>query len=685
MTTMTVKEFTASFHSDVKTDATAMDILLEHAFVEKFSEILDDYGEFDNFEPSHWQDRGIKIDGYAFDDEFTVVTLVVSHFLNCNDIEEANVTNSEIDKVFKRGVNFFQKSIQGKLKDKIEVSNPAQELASLIYECRKSIVSARIIVITDGITRERHAEDDEIEGVAVTKVVWDIQRTKDFVMTGEREHITIDFEGDYDSPIKCVESESSCGSYSAFLAFVPGQVLADLYGKWKIRLLERNVRVFLSQRVKVNQGIRNTIRDEPTLFCAYNNGITVYAKEVDLIDLASGEQAISSVRDFQIVNGGQTTASLYHTREKFGADLTHVMVQMKLFVIDDDANPEWFKDDDRLSDILLPRIGRFSNTQNQIQMADLLANDPPHPELNAISLNCPAPDPTGGSVQSFWFYEKSRGSYEETRRLQAKTLAQKRKFDQKYPKKQRFDKNKFGKAWNSYRKQPHVVCLGAMKNFARFNNWMQELENEDWTAFFRKTVALIKLWNETERIVRKQKFGGYTHAIVSYTLAWFHHSTGLKLDLDKIWSKQIIDDSVLEAIEIMAREVNKHIRKTKLNVTEWCKKEDCWKSLLEFEMDGLPDMKDAMISGRRSKKYDSPAKSEEQDLDFCKTKGGEAWKELSKWLKDRDFMQGKQRSQCFNMGRTLEQGKKEPSAVLCVVCKKIWLTAEESYGWSPSN
>ena len=107
--------------------------------------------------------------------------------------------------------------------------------------------------------------------------------------------------------------------------------------------------------------------------------------------------------------------------------------------------------------------------------------------------------------------------------------------------------------------------------------------------------------------------------------------------------------------------------------------------VLEFEMDGLPDMKAAMISGRRSKKYDAPARSEEQDFDFCKTKGGEAWKELSKWLKDRDFMQGKQRSQCFNMGRTLEQGKKDPSAVLCMVCKKIWLTAEESYGWTPTK
>ena len=682
MTNMTVKEFATSFNRDVKADAQALEILREHAFVERFVDILSDYGDADIFEPCHWQSRGLKVDAYAFDEEYTNVTLVVSHFLDSSDLDEARVTNSEIDKIFKRGVNFFQKSLSGKLKDKIDISNPAQELAALIYECRKSIVAVRIIVLTDGIARERHAEDDELDGIAVSRIVWDIARASDFVATGDREQITIDFQGDYDSPVKCVESQSGCGSYSAYLAFVPGEVLADLYGKWKIRLLERNVRVFLSQRVKVNQGIRDTIREEPTLFCAYNNGITVYAKDIKLIELPCGSKAIASVSDFQIVNGGQTTASLYHTREKFKSSLADVSVQMKLFAIDDDANPGWYEDTEKLSDVLLPKIGCYSNTQNRVQMADLLANDPPHPELHGISLNCPAPDPTGGSVQSYWFYEKSRGSYEETRRLQAKTKAQKKKFDQKYPRKQRFDKNKFGKAWNSYRQLPHIVCLGAMKNFARFNNWMQALEEEEWTSFFKKTVALVKLWNETERIVRQQKFGGYTHAIVSYTLAWFHHSTKQKLDLDNIWAKQVVDESVLDAIEVMAWEVNDHIRNTRLNVTEWCKKEDCWNTLLEYEMENLPDMKAALTSGRRSKKQNTADTNEDQDLRFCKKKGSDAWIALSLFLKERDLLHHKQRQQCLHMSRMLDHKEREPSAALCAVCKKIWIAAEGGYGWS---
>ena len=574
------------------------------------------------------------------------------------------------------------------MKDKIDISNPAQELASLIHEYKDDIVSVRVILVTDGITKERHAVDDEVEGVAATKIVWDINRLRNFIETGERDEITIDFKNDYKSPVKCVESESPCGSYSSYLGFVPGEVLADLYGQWKTQMLERNVRVFLSQRVKVNQGIRDTIRKEPTLFCAYNNGITVYAKEVEMVKLPCGASAISRVKDFQIVNGGQTTASLYHTRNTYrDTDLSNISVQMKLFVIDDDANPEWFNQEERqekLSDVLLPQIGRYSNTQNRIQMADLLANDPPHPELHAISLSFPAPDPTGGNVESYWFYEKSRGGYEETRRLQGRTPAEKRRFDQKYPKSQRFDKNKFGKAWNCYLRLPHVVCLGAMKNFAKFNEWLQnEQINEDKTAFFKKTVALVKLWNEAERIVRRQKFGGYTHAIVGYTLSWFHHITKMKLDLEKIWANQAIDESVLEAIELLSGEVNTYIRDTNLNVSEWCKKEQCWKGLLEYTMEDLPDMKPSFSSGR-SRTPRPEQSADEEKVDFCVSKGAENWMELAKWLKVRDFMQGKQRQQCFILSRIIKGGKNPPSEKMAYACHKIWHDAE-TLGWDPDS
>ena len=126
--------------------------------------------------------------------------------------------------------------------------------------------------------------------------------------------------------------------------------------------------------------------------------------------------------------------------------------------------------------------------------------------------------------------------------------------------------------------------------------------------------------------------------------------------------------------------MNDHIRDTELNVTEWCKKEDCWKRLLEKEPPVLPDMKGSYLGGKRSKAYDSSLTSEKENIEFCSSKGPDAWFGLAKWLKDRSFMQGKQRSQSFNMGRAITAKKKEPSAVLSYACRKIWTDAE-ALGW----
>lgn len=675
-------EYAKSFHLDVASNARALDMLREHAFVEKVSEILIDYGEIGNCEPCHFQARGLKVDGYDFDDEYNSLTLLISHWLDEGNPKQARVTNSDIQQQFRRGRAFFESSLKGALPDRIDISNPAHDLASLIYECRTSLLSVKLVLITDGLAEERHAEIAIHDGIEIRSVVWDMNRLQLFERTGEREQIAIDFESSYGGAIPCIEQASSDGRYVAYLAFISGRVLADLYSNWKIRLLERNVRVFLSHRPKTNQGIRDTIRDEPDMFCAFNNGITVVGQAVALSDLPSGGRGIAKVTDFQIVNGGQTTASLYHTCEKSKISLDGIAVQMKLMVINDEMRPSDLPADQRLSDILVPKIGRFSNTQNRVQMADLLANDPPHPELQAISMNTPAPDPTGGSVQTFWFYEKSRGSYEETRRLTAKTVAQERKFDQKYPRTQRFDKAKFGKAWNSYRKRPHTVCLGAMKNFAQFNTWLHSLQNEDWQSFFRKTVGLIMVWNEAERIVRRQRFGGYTAQIVAYSLAWLHQLTGLRIDLDRMWSSQAVEEAIRDAIEILSVLVNEHIRDTKRDVGEWCKKEECWEGLLQKPSPSLPDLT-ALFLSEAAAQYPDVIGSDRANIAFCQEKGADSWFGLSKWLKERNFMQGKQRSQCFNMGRTIQGGKKEPSAVLSTACRRIWEQAVDGYGWEP--
>jgi len=664
-----LKEASERFHSDISTAALELDLLKEHKFVEDVGEILVDAVELEDCIRCSYQGRGLKVDGYFFDGEFGILNLIVSHWIDETDPAKSRVTPKETDKIFKRCENFFSRSLK-ELFSKIEVANEAHDLAHLIYETKKEITAVKIFLITDGICPKRHAEVVDIEGIDVTRVIWDIERILKFTETGEREPIIIDFT-ENGGPIPCLVEDTKDRRYTVYLAYITGQALADMYSRWGTRLLDMNVRVFLSARGKVNRGIRETIVNEPEMFCAYNNGITVFAREIEYTSLDNDLVGISKATGFQIVNGGQTVASLYHASKKQKAQISQTSVQMKLIVVNN-------KDD---IDTLVPRISEYSNTQNKVSMADLSANDPPHPELHEISKHLQAPDPTGGSRQTYWFYEKARGSYEETKRLEAKTPAKRRAFEALFPRNQRFDKSLFGKAWNTYLRKPYTVSLGAQKNFGNFNMWLKEQKKEDLKEFFKKTVALVLLWKNAERIIRKQPFEGYRHNIVTYTLAWIFELSNSKIDLAKIWREQVILDKIKEAVEEMSLIVNEHIRNTDKNVTEWCKSDECWKKLLDTDYQLPKGIEEAyIVPGSEKNVYDPRIKSEAEVIEFCESKGSKSWWELAKWLKDRQFLGPKARSQCGNMGKALGRGR-EPSYFLSRACKKVW---EDSVvrGWS---
>lgn len=664
-----LQEASARFHSDIATASLELEQLREHRFVEEVGELLVDAGELEDCIICPWQGNNLKIDGYYFAEDFGTLYLIVAHWVDESDLSKAKVNDSTINRVFSKSINFFSRSLKG-LVSKIDVSSDARDLALLISENKSDINDVRILLITDGIATRRPAEYDEIDKIKITCIIWDIERILNYIEKGEREPIVVDFNELNGGPIPCLSELSRDHRYVTYLSYISGDCLSKLYLRWGTRLLEMNVRVFLSARVLVNRGIRDTILNEPDMFCAYNNGITVVARDIIDVVTESGMRAISRATDFQIVNGGQTVASLYYTGKKQKVDLSGIIVQMKLIVINTRE----------AIDELVPRISEYSNTQNRVSMVDLSSNQPPHPELHEISKNLRAPDPTGGSRETYWFYEKARGSYEETLNIKAKTPAQRKALEAQYPKNQKFDKSLLGKAWNTFLRKPHIVCLGAQKNFGNFNSWLKE-QKEDWKEFFRRTVALVMLWKESEKIVARQKFEGYRHAIVSYSLAWIYELTGSSLDIDRIWREQKVDHIMLDVVENICHIVERHIRETDKNVTEWCKKEDCWKRLREREY-ALPSNFSTLLISRSSGKkfYDPRIKAEIEIIEFCKSKGAENWFKLSSWLKQRDFLTVKARSQCYQMGRFLSQ-KREPSFVLSNACWKAWKDAEDR-GWA---
>ena len=229
-----------------------------------------------------------------------------------------------------------------------------------------------------------------------------------------REDIDVDLANTFGGALPVLPAQQPEADHESYLAIMPGKVLAAIYDRWGTRLLEQNVRVFLQHRGKVNKGIRATIENEPNMFFAYNNGITATAEEVD-IDDDGGRLLLRRLKNFQIVNGGQTTASI-HSAQRRQVDVSQAFVQMKLSVVDPER-----------ANSLVPKISEFANSQNRVSAADFFANHPFHVRMEEFSRRIHAPSPDGTFRQSKWFYERARGQYADARG--GLTQAQRKKFD----------------------------------------------------------------------------------------------------------------------------------------------------------------------------------------------------------------------------------------------------------------
>lgn len=309
--------------------------------------------------------------------------------------------------IFKRLENFLTKSLDSRFRNGLEESSAAFGLADLIAARWPSTSKIRLFLVSN---RQLSAKVDgreagDVDGRHVSYSVWDIERLHRYAAAGfGREEIVIDLEADYGGPIPLLPAHMGEADYKAYLAVVPGTQLAEIYDRWGSRLLEQNVRVFLQARGGVNKGIRNTIDNDPDMFFAYNNGITATAEGITT-RVSEGGLLLTGLRNLQIVNGGQTTASI-HAAKRRNADISKVFVQMKLSIVP----PEKAID-------IVPKISEFANSQNRVNAADFFANHPFHVRLEEFSRRIFAPSPDGTFRESKWYYERARGQYQDARGL----------------------------------------------------------------------------------------------------------------------------------------------------------------------------------------------------------------------------------------------------------------------------
>ena len=656
----TIESFAENLRQDVLSLAESDDgdLMLADSFTQTAFDMLSEAGEFEDPLVCYHRARGIEVSGYGVDEDEGRVDLFLS--IHTNMAPPTTVTRQQVEVAFRRLRSFLEWCLSGRYVE-LEESSPVFDMAAHIYGFRKNLAQIRLCVITDGRTTVETLPQDRIGDVAISNSLWDVVRLHRLSTSGrQREAISIDFNERFGEPLPCLPADSSQDGYRAFLTLIPGHMLRSIYSDFGSRLLERNVRSFLQARGKVNRGIRDTIAREPEKFLAYNNGITLTAEAVELCH-TNGSQAITKLEGLQIVNGGQTTASLLATN-RGRADLSHVYVAAKLIEIETGD----------VHDELVRNVSRYANSQNRISEADFSANDPLHVRIEELSRTVWAPAADGTQRQTKWFYERARGQYQDARALET-TPARRRAFASENPTRQRFTKTDLAKFENTWDQLPHIVSRGAQKNFSDFMiRWSGRDQMVVDRAYFERLVGKAILFRSAERIVQQQNFGGYRANIVAFTLSLLSNTTGQRIDLDRIWREQALTDNLSTTIAELSHEVYRIIINppSARNITEWCKSERCWESVrTNASRQPMTRIADELLGASAARAEQKRAISNLSsdyvgNLERLVSVSSERWMMLAEWAAETESIDPNQRQLALRIGRAIERGRtiKAPDA-----------------------
>ena len=591
-------------------------------FVENVASYLADNEILPDFVPCYfpgeYKRKKYRVDGYAYDEFDGTMNLIVADYDGIDD--DRTLIMSVANQMIDRAIVFVDAALNSSLSRDVDISNSASDLIDLLRSNRNSIRKYRIFLFTDAKTSSRikSVDVEDFEGLPVDAQIWDLGRLFEVCTSPDIENVEINFCDFGVKGIPCIEANvGNMQKYRSYLGVISGTLLADIYDKYGAKLLEGNVRSFLSTKVAVNKKIRETIINAPDMFFAFNNGISVTAKDIKLEEI-NGMKYIVAARDFQIINGGQTTASLYNARRNNQADLGSIYVQMKLTEIDE----EHVSSDE--ADDLIRDISRSSNSQNKVSDADFFASHPFHRQMEQVSRITYAPAIHGAQYETIWFYERARGQYlQEQMRL---TPTKKNAFLLKYPKNQVIKKTDLAKVHNSWLGHPDVVSKGAQANFISFANYI----DDQWQAndaqfnerYYQSTVALVIMFDYLSSYIPKQDWyeGGYRANIITYSMALFHRLImkqfpGRDLDLILIWNKQELPDPVKEALGTISKAIFYKLtdpNRPIINVTQWCKRAGCWDAVQAMHIELSQELEDCMISNEDNKHQNKLARRDQK-------------------------------------------------------------------------
>ncbi|MGD1091454.1 MAG: AIPR family protein [Bryobacteraceae bacterium] len=649
----------------------------EDAFTECVLERLVEHNEVDGVEVLpclRWDSRGrfpaAKINAWALSGDGATLDLFVTLYQGSGNPDA--VSKPDVARYFGLARGFLRRSIDG-FHTELEEAHEVFEAARRIHESREYLVTVRLFFITDGVVGSRaiEVEEEQLPGLELRYVLWDLEKLSQ-LHVGQRETIELDFAGLYGGAISCILTTDSTNEYRTFLGFFPAPLLARIYGEYGQRLLERNVRAFLQTKNKVNKGLQKTLGEEPHRFLAYNNGLCCTAAEVDVELGRNGHALLNRAKDFQIVNGGQTTASIFHAWKKEHKDISGVVVQVKLTVLTEPGKTSEF----------VPLISKYANSQNKVNAADFSANGKFHQELEALSRTIWSVPKSGLDRGTHWYYERARGSYLDDKSRQG-TPGQQKEWARQNPPQQKFTKTDLAKYEHAWLGLPHLVCRGAEKNFEAY---AARLEDDGEPAvdrrFFEQVVARVILWRSSEKLFDSLDRQGYRAQSVAYALAWIAETSGRRLDLDRIWREQQLSEDVSAALLVACKAAHEFLTTRQGNIGEACKKPETWATFRAMSLDVAADWKGSSpesVMPYPDKKPDPVAEDARKEVVQVTA---DYWYALSKWAKDRKFLEGWERSLAYSLGRLLANGA-SPSDKQAIQGARIMARAKE-LGFSPA-
>ncbi|MFD5887731.1 AIPR family protein [Streptomyces sp. NPDC060334] len=646
MPELVLSEYSRDLIADVQATADAEGTNPAEAFTRRVFEDLEQAGIASNTFFAYHSARGHLVHGYGIGESGECLDLFVTDFHL--DPSGAKLTKGQVEAGFKRLLTFVRRCRDG-LRQHIDEAFDVYDMCAAVEKALTEVRRIRVFLLSNRVGTGTTVPPTDFDGLPVAYEVWDLARLHRHATSGSiSEPIVVSF----DPPLPCVSAPSSEPDHSVTMAVIPGQRLAELYGEYGTRLLELNVRSFLQARGSVNRGIRETLLNAPGRFLAYNNGITATASQVDFVRGPDGAPTgIAQVHGLQVVNGGQTTASLHYASSRDKADLSHVTVQMKLTQV----SPE------RLAEIV-PMISEYSNTQNRVTLVDFSSNHEYHVAVQRITRSLWAPATDGSGQETHWFYERARGQYTDEV-AKARTPARQRTFKKLNPSKNKFTKADLAKYVNSWNCLPFQVSQGSQKNFAAFMVRVDEAPPRVDVQYCQRVIAMAVLFKAVDRIAATHQAGSYKSMITSYTMARLSLETSHRIDLDSIWREQQISSALEAAIDdLCPRVMNILMDPLEGNhAGEWAKKAACWDAVsrvpwavpydLAQELREQPLNEGALAGGSES----SAGASEEVAIIPA-----DEWYAIEQWSKETHTLEPWQRQLAQYVGRRLELDQEVP-------------------------